>query len=123
MSGGHTLHAAGVAGAPASPIHRLDPRAKLIGFAGLTVVAVSTPLQAWPVYVACGLALAVIARLARVRAKTVWSRARVAARPVWPRARVVLPLVLFVALFPPSARRGDPLDLGPVAVSRQGLET
>ena len=27
MSGGHALHAAGVAGDPASPIHRLDPRA------------------------------------------------------------------------------------------------
>ena len=52
MSAGH-LHAAGVAGDPASPIHRLDPRAKLIGFAGVTLVAVSTPLTAWPAYVAC----------------------------------------------------------------------
>ena len=46
MSGcAHALHAAGVAGDPASPIHRLDPRAKLIGFAGVTLVAVSTPLH------------------------------------------------------------------------------
>jgi energy-coupling factor transporter transmembrane protein EcfT len=46
MSGARTLHGAGVAGDPASPIHRLDPRAKLIGFAGITVVAVSAPLAA-----------------------------------------------------------------------------
>jgi cobalt/nickel transport system permease protein len=112
MSGGHALHAAGVAGDLASPIHRLDPRAKLIGFAGLTVVAVSTPLRAWPAYVACGLALAVIAGLARVPARTLWAR-----------ARVVLPLVLFVAIFVPFVRRGDPVDLGPLTASQQGLET
>ena len=47
------LHAAGVAGDPHSPIHRLDPRAKLIGLAGVTLVAVSTPLRAWPAYAAC----------------------------------------------------------------------
>src|SRR3954454_7070640 len=102
MSGGQALHAAGVAGDPASPIHRLDPRAKLIGFAGLTVVAGSTPLAAWPGYVACGLALVVIAVAGRVPAKTLWSR-----------ARLVLPLVLLVALFVPFARKGDPVDLGP----------
>jgi cobalt/nickel transport system permease protein len=112
MSGGHALHAAGVAGDPASPIHRLDPRAKLIGFAGITIVAVSAPLSAWPVYVACGLALAVTALLARVRVKTLWSR-----------ARVVLPLVLFVAIFVPFVREGDPVDLGPFTVSEQGLAT
>ena len=50
---GHALHETGVAGDPRSPIHRLDPRAKLIGLAGVTLVAVSTPLRAWPVYVAC----------------------------------------------------------------------
>ena len=55
MSAGH-LHS-GVAGDPHSPIHRLDPRAKLIGLAGVTFVAVSTPLSAWPAYVACALAL------------------------------------------------------------------
>ena len=43
------LHAAGVAGDPASPVHRLDPRAKLLGLTGVTIVAVSAPLRAWPV--------------------------------------------------------------------------
>ena len=103
---------AGIAGDPRSPIHRLDPRAKLIGLAGITVVAVSTPLHAWPAYVACAAALVTVATLGRVPARTLWSR-----------ARVVLPLVLFVAIFVPFVRRGDPVDLGPVTVSEQGLAT
>jgi cobalt/nickel transport system permease protein len=110
VSGAH-LHS-GVAGDPRSPIHRLDPRAKLIGLAGVTVVAVSTPLRAWPAYVACALALAFVAALARVSPRTLWSR-----------AKVVLPLVLFVAVFVPFVREGEPVDLGPVTVSREGLET
>lgn len=112
MSGAHALHATGVAGDPRSAIHRLDPRAKLIGFAGTTVVAVSAPLPAWPTWVACALALVLVAALARVGPRTVWSR-----------AKVVLPLVLFVAVFVPFVRRGDPVALGPVTVSEQGLAT
>jgi cobalt/nickel transport system permease protein len=112
MSAGHALAGAGVAGDPASAIHRLDPRAKLLAFAGITITAVSAPLTAWPAYAACGLALAVIAVLARVRAATLWSR-----------AKVVLPLVLFVAVFVPFVRAGDPVDLGVVTVSEQGLAT
>jgi cobalt/nickel transport system permease protein len=111
VSGG-LLHRTGVAGDPASPIHRLDPRAKLMGFAGVTLVAVSTPLGAWPVYVACAAALVVVAALARVELSTVWHR-----------VRVVLPLVLFVAVFVPFVREGDPVDLGPLTVSEQGLAT
>jgi len=110
MSGQH-LHA-GVTGDPHSPVHRLDPRAKLIGLASITFVAVSTPLDAWPVYVACAAALITLAAVARVPAKTLWSR-----------ARVVLPLVLFVAIFLPFVRRGERIDLGPISVSQQGLET
>jgi cobalt/nickel transport system permease protein len=110
MSGQHLQ--AGVAGDPRSPIHRLDPRAKLVGLASITFVAVSTPLGAWPVYAACAAALIAIAVLARVPARTIWSR-----------ARVVLPLVLFVALFLPFVRRGEQLDLGPISVSKDGLET
>ena len=37
------LHAVGVAGDPSSPVHRLDPRAKLLGLTGVTIVAVSAP--------------------------------------------------------------------------------
>ena len=106
------LHSIGVAGDPHSPIHRLDPRAKLIGLGGVTLVAVSTPLRAWPAYVACAAALTMVAALARVSPGTLWTR-----------ARLVLPLVVFVGLFVPFVRDGDPVDLGPVTVSQQGLET
>jgi cobalt/nickel transport system permease protein len=109
----HDLGAIGLAGDPASPIHRLDPRAKLIGFAGVTIVAVSTPLRAWPAFAACALALAAVAALARVGPRTVWTR-----------ARVVLPLVLFVAAFVPFARKGGAtVELGPLTVSEAGLAT
>jgi cobalt/nickel transport system permease protein len=93
MSAGH-LHV-GVAGDPHSPIHRLDPRAKLIGLLGITIVAVSTPLGAWPVFVACAAAQVVVAVIAHIPARTIASR-----------ARVVLPLLLFVALFIPFAEHG-----------------
>jgi cobalt/nickel transport system permease protein len=104
---------AGVAGNPGSPIHRLDPRAKLLGLTGVTLVAVSTPLRAWPVWIACALALTAIALLARVHPDTLWTR-----------ARVVLPLVLFVAIFVPFVRKGgETIALGPLTVSEAGLAT
>ena len=109
----HDLHATGVAGDPGSPIHRLDPRAKLIGFAAITVTAVSAPLAAWPAYVACALALIATGCVARVGPRTVWTR-----------ARVVLPLVLFVALFVPFVRKGGgTVELGPFTMSEAGLAT
>jgi cobalt/nickel transport system permease protein len=101
-----------VAGDPRSPIHRLDPRAKLLGLTGITLVAVTTPLHAWPAYVACAAALLTIASAARVTPATLWRR-----------ARLVLPLVLFVGVFVPFVREGDPVALGPLTVSEQGLQT
>ena len=85
------LHRTGVAGDPTSPIHRLDPRAKLLGLAGITLVAVSTPLRAWPAFAACALALAAVAAVARIGPRTVWSRVRVdpPAGPVRRRLRAV----------------------------------
>ena len=70
------------------PIHRLDPRAKLLGFVGITVLAVST--TAWPVHVACGAALLVIAALAHTPVHTLARR-----------MRIVIPALLLVAFFIP----------------------
>ncbi|MGZ8648902.1 MAG: cobalt ECF transporter T component CbiQ [Solirubrobacteraceae bacterium] len=106
------LHRAGVAGDTASPIHRLDPRAKLAGLGGITVIAVSTPLRAWPAFVACGLALAAIAALARIGPGTVWSR-----------VKVIVPLVVFVAAFVPFVRGGPAVEVGPLSLSETGLAT
>jgi cobalt/nickel transport system permease protein len=108
----HSLHGTGIAGDPASPVHRLDPRAKLLGLAGVTLVAVSTPLRAWPAFVACALALAAVAVVGRVGPRVLWSR-----------ARVVLPLVLFVGVFVPFVRGGDRVSLGVFSVSEAGLAT
>ena len=106
------LHRAGVAGDPASPIHRLDPRAKIVGLAGITLVAVSTPPRAWPVFAACALALAAIAAVARVGHAT-----------LWPRVRVIVPLVVFAAAFVPFVRGGPAVQAGPLALSEAGLTT
>lgn len=101
----------GLAGALDSPIHRLDPRTKLLGLLGTTVVAVSAPLAAWPVFVACALVLAAVAAVASVDARTIWRR-----------ARIVLPLIVFVAAFVPFVRRGGAeYGLGPLTVSAAGL--
>lgn len=109
--GEHAPGLAGVAGDPGSPVHRLDPRAKVIAFLTVTVVAVSAPLDAWPVYLGCALVLAVVAGMARVAPGTIWRR-----------ARIVLPLVLLAALFVPFVRRGGiEHSLGPLTVSTAGL--
>jgi cobalt/nickel transport system permease protein len=108
----YSLHRTGVAGDPAGPIHRLDPRAKIAGFAGITLVAVSAPLEAWPAFVACALALAAIA-----------ARARVGPGIVWSRARVIVPLVVFVAVFVPFVRGGPQVQVGPLSLSEAGLAT
>lgn len=100
----------GVAGDPASRIHRLDPRAKIVGLAGITVVAVST--GAWTVFGVCAVALAATAAVARIPPLTVWSR-----------VRVVLPVVVFVAAFVPFVRGGPSVDVGPLALSEAGLAT
>jgi len=107
----HALDLTGVAGDPASPVHRLDPRAKIVGLVGVTLVSVSTPIAYWPVYVACAAVLAAVAIAARVPALTIWRR-----------ARVVLPLFLLAAAFVPFLRTGGAThEVGPFTVSDAGL--
>jgi cobalt/nickel transport system permease protein len=109
----HSLELTGLAGNTASPVHRLDPRAKIIGLVAVTIVAVSTPIEAWPVYMACALVLAGVALAARV-----------SMRDIWRRARFVLPLVLLAALLIPLFRTGgDTHSLGPLTLHGDGLET
>jgi cobalt/nickel transport system permease protein len=101
----------GIGGRPASPIHRLDPRAKTLGLVGVTLVAVSAPPRHWPVYAGAAAALAAVAAIARVTP-----------RDLWRRVRVVLPLVLAVgALVPFSRSGGETWALGPLTASEAGL--
>ena len=58
MSGSHDHTGGGPAGDLRSPVHRLDPRAKILGLVAVTVVAVSTPISAWVVWVGCAAVLA-----------------------------------------------------------------
>ncbi len=69
MSGGHGAGAAGgveAVAAGASPVHRLDPRVKIVGLIGLVVVAATTAVGAWGAlvaYLAVAVVLAAAARL------------------------------------------------------------
>ncbi|MBC7247952.1 MAG: cobalt ECF transporter T component CbiQ [Actinobacteria bacterium] len=94
-----------------SPIHRLDPRAKLLGFATLIVICVTTPPNLYAAFAAyLGLELALL-----------WL-SRLPLGHVARRMLVVLPFVLMVAVFIPFFDKGGgSYNLGPVRVSAHGL--
>lgn len=111
MSGSHHPARAGLAGDPDSPVHRLDPRAKLAALVGITVIAVTTPIAAWPVWPACAVVLGVVIAVARIPVAELGRR-----------SLVVLPLVLFGAVLIPFVRPGPVVaELGPLTVSSTGL--
>lgn len=77
----------------------------------VTLVAVSTPLERWPVWVGC---LAVLLSVA--------TAGRIGPRTLWRRGRVVLLLVLLVALLLPFVRAGGAAwALGPLTLHEAGL--
>ncbi len=95
-----------------SPIHRLDPRAKLVGFLGLTIVVVSTPpgaLWAFALYAAVLLFLLGLSRLPLGF--------------VLRRTLIIVPFVLTVAVFLPFLHEGagGSSHLGGVRISNAGL--
>ena len=109
----HSLELTGLAGDQAGPIHRLDPRAKIVGFVAITVIAVSAPPQLWPVYVACAAALVLIAAAARIPPLEVYRRIH------W-----VLALIVAAAIFLPLlSTGGESWSVGPLTVHERGLET
>ncbi|MCW3013667.1 MAG: cobalt transporter, inner rane subunit CbiQ [Solirubrobacterales bacterium] len=109
--GHHALDLTGVTGDPGSVVHRLDPRTKLLGLFAVTVIAVSAPLAAWPVFAACAAILAAVAICARV-----------ALREGWRRGRAPLLLVIPVAAVVPFVRGGgSQWHVGPLAVHEAGL--
>jgi cobalt/nickel transport system permease protein len=101
----------GTAGRAGSPVHRLDPRAKLLGLAAVTVVAVTTPLSAWPVYVACAAVLAAVLGVARIRPRDVLRRVR----------PVLLLVVPVVAVVPFVRTGGATFAVGPLTAHEAGL--
>ena len=95
-----------------SPLHRLDPRAKLVGFLALIVVCVTTPPNLYPAFAAyLGLELALV------------TLSRLPWRHVLKRALVALPFILVVAAFLPFFRKGGgSYNLGPISLSGHGLQ-
>lgn len=94
-----------------SPLHRLDPRAKIAGFLVLTIVCVSTPARAvWAFALYAGILLFLL------------GLSRLPLGYVFRRSLVVLPFILVVAVFLPFFRGNDAgYDLGWLHVSTAGL--
>jgi cobalt/nickel transport system permease protein len=106
-----SLESTGLAGDPASSVHLLDARAKLLGLVGLTVIAATSPPAAWPLLVCCAALLAGVAITAHVPPGVIWRR-----------ALVILPLVGLAAASVPFVRHGGAsYEVGPLSVSEAGL--
>lgn len=95
-----------------SPVHRLDARAKIVGFIGFAVVVVTTPPEAAWAFVLYAVALAFVAGLARL------TPARLAKR-----ALVIVPFVVMVAIFLPFFHQDgrEVFSIGPLRVTDEGL--
>ncbi len=75
MGGGHHLGGdVEVVAAGDSPVHRLDPRAKIVGLIGLVVVSVSLPPGAWLAFAALAAILVGLVAVARLRPRHVIGR-------------------------------------------------
>jgi cobalt/nickel transport system permease protein len=95
-----------------SLVHRLDARAKIVGFIGLTVVVVTTPAGAIWAFALYAAVLAFLIGLARLPLMYVLKR-----------ALVVVPFVLVVAIFLPFFHRAGAggYSLGGMRVTGEGL--
>lgn len=95
-----------------SPLHRLDPRVKIVGFLGLTLVSVSTPAtEVW----AFGLYAAVLLFLVGL--------SRLPLSFLLRRAALILPVVAVVVLFLPFLHHGgrEFQVVGGLTISEAGL--
>ena len=94
-----------------SPVHSLDPRAKIIALFTLIIVCVITPPEEWWPFCIYAAMVVVIAAASRLPAKYLLTR-----------VLVVLPFILMVAIFVPFMHKGGPsYDLGLFHVSQEGL--
>ncbi len=95
-----------------SSLHRLDARAKILGFIGFTVVVVTTPaLPAWPFILYAGILFFLI------------GVSRLSLKHVLRRVLVVVPFILVVAIFLPFFHQagGGGYSLGGMRVTGEGL--
>jgi cobalt/nickel transport system permease protein len=78
-----------------SPVHRLDPRVKIVGLIGLVIVTVTLPTGAWPAFGALAAILVVLAALARLSPLYVLKR-----------MTIEVPFLLAAAVLPFTAEDG-----------------
>jgi len=98
VGGGHYgggLGAVEAVAARDSPVHRLDPRVKIVGLIGLVLVAVTLPTGAWPAFGALAAILFVIASVARLNPLYVLRR-----------MTIEVPFLLAAAVLPFTAEDG-----------------
>ncbi|MHB8781196.1 MAG: cobalt ECF transporter T component CbiQ [Candidatus Geothermincolia bacterium] len=99
--------------APARPLHRLDPRAKLLALLVLVVTCVSTPPARYPAFGVYAALLAVGFAVARPNARMVVRR-----------VAAVLPLIIAAAVFIPLFKQGgNSYQVGPLTLHEAGLTT
>jgi len=94
-----------------SPVHAIDPRAKVLALFTLLIVCVTTPPGEWWAFCIYAAIVVVIATASSVPARYLLTR-----------VLVVLPFILVVAVFVPVMHKGGgSVDLGLFHVSRGGL--
>lgn len=94
-----------------SPLHRLDARAKIIGFFVFIIICVTTPPRYYWAFLAYAILLLMLMAVSRLPLKHVLVR-----------LSVVLPFLLAVAIFLPFFKQsGGSYNLGPINVSTGGL--
>lgn len=98
MGGGHYgggLGAVEAAAAKDSPVHRLDPRVKILGLIGLVLVTVTLPTGAWSAFGALAAILVILAAAARLSPTYVLGR-----------MTIEVPFLLAAAVLPFTAEDG-----------------
>ena len=96
MGGGHHgggLGAIEAVAAKDSPVHRLDPRVKILGLIGLIFVAVTLPTGAWAAFGALAAILIVLTAASRLRPTYVLGR-----------MTIEVPFLLAAAILPFTSR-------------------
>ncbi|MGH8884418.1 MAG: cobalt ECF transporter T component CbiQ [Egibacteraceae bacterium] len=110
MSRGHGHSGIEAVAAGDTPVHRLDPRVKIVGMIGLVIVAVTTPVGAWAAFACYGLVLAGLSLTARLPLAYVLRRLAIA-----------IPFLLAAALLPFVVPDGTRLALTLAAKATTGV--
>jgi cobalt/nickel transport system permease protein len=110
MSGGHGRTGVEEVAAGDTPVHRLDPRVKIVGLTGLVIVAVTTPPGAWAAFACYGLVLIGLCVVARLPASYVLRR-----------LAIEIPFLLAAVLLPFVVADGVRLSLTLAAKATTGL--